>query len=370
MYDARMHRIIGQDRAIDRLQKALASERIHHAWIFAGPRGVGKFTAAIEFARILLDPNTATTLDGRIEADPDGRVSQMIDDQAHPDLHIIRKELARYSADDRARRSKLSNIPIGVLRQYMIGGPVGATNKYHDPIVSHTPVMKHGKVFIIDEAEMLDGVSQNALLKTLEEPPQNTYIVLVTSRPDRLLPTVHSRCQLVRFGRLDEDSMRQWLSQARLEVSKDDAQWITDFADGAPGIATLAAEYGFASWQATLAPMLRSLEAGHFPHAMASTLVDLIEQYARQWVSSDQNRSKDAANKDGFSHALSLLSAHARRQLQQCAERGDDPSLWLAAIRHMREAERQVHSNVNYKLVLENLIAQWSHANPRAAMLV
>ena len=103
---------------------------------------------------------------------------------------------------------------------------------------------------------------------------------------------------------------------------------------------------------------------------MAQTLVNLIEQYAKQWVAGDQNRSKDAANKDGFNHVLSILAAHARRQLHRCAASGDDPSPWLATIRHLREAERQVRSNVNYKLVLENLIAQCANPNPRAALRV
>ncbi len=78
-----MNKILGQSRALDVLQKALKSARLHHAWVFSGPRGVGKFTSAIEFAKILLDPDAAPNLAGELESDPEGRISKMIDAGSH-----------------------------------------------------------------------------------------------------------------------------------------------------------------------------------------------------------------------------------------------------------------------------------------------
>ena len=120
-----MNRILGQPRAIDVLQASLRSGRIHHAWIFSGPPGVGKFTTAVEFARILLDPDAGPNLGGMIEADPEGRTSRLIDAGTHPDLHVIRKELALYSENAELRRKKLTNIPIDLLRETMLGGKSG-----------------------------------------------------------------------------------------------------------------------------------------------------------------------------------------------------------------------------------------------------
>jgi DNA polymerase III subunit delta' len=71
-----MHRILGQDRALDVLRSALRSQRMHHAWLFSGPAGVGKHTTAIELARILLDPDAQPTLTGEIEASPDSPTSR------------------------------------------------------------------------------------------------------------------------------------------------------------------------------------------------------------------------------------------------------------------------------------------------------
>ena len=80
-----------------RITSAVKSGRVHHAWVFAGPKGVGKYTTAVEFAKILLDPQAGVNLAGEIEADPDGRTSVMIDAGTHPDLHVIHKELALFS---------------------------------------------------------------------------------------------------------------------------------------------------------------------------------------------------------------------------------------------------------------------------------
>ncbi|MEE8460420.1 MAG: hypothetical protein V3S08_11120, partial [Phycisphaerales bacterium] len=90
-----MKKILGQGKAVETLLGSLRSGRFAHAWIFAGPRGVGKFMTAIELARILLDPDAAG--DGAV--DPASETSRMIDAGVHPDLHVVRKELARFSDD-------------------------------------------------------------------------------------------------------------------------------------------------------------------------------------------------------------------------------------------------------------------------------
>ena len=99
------------------------------------------------------------------------------------------------------------NSPVDVLRQHMIGGWTKDPPRFHEAPAYLTPLSAPAKTFIIDEAELIDTVGQNALLKTLEEPPRRTYIFLVTSRPERLLPTIRSRCQHVRFVPLDHASM-------------------------------------------------------------------------------------------------------------------------------------------------------------------
>src|SRR5688572_6956721 len=301
-----MPRILGQERAIETLESALRSGRIHHAWILSGPRGVGKFTTAMEVARILLDPSASGSAEGsgdsvRIGTRHKSDVQNRIDARTHPDLHIIRKEMALYSDNPLLRERKLLNMPLDLLRERLLGGMSG--DRIHEAAAYRTPALGVGKVFIIDEAELLDAHSQNAMLKTLEEPPANTWLFLITSLPNRLLPTIHSRCQHVRFGRLDEREMAAWWKTevaAATErppvedgsskkkkaaafdpsaVSASAATWALEFADGSPGVALLAMEYGFHQWSATLDPMLRDLDRGAFPVAMGDALGAMVEEF-------------------------------------------------------------------------------------------
>jgi hypothetical protein len=89
--------LLGQDRASGILVDSLRSDRVHHAWIFHGPAGVGKCTAAAAFASLLLDPTTAAGLSGEIAPDPESTTQQMLSAGTHPDFHYIAKELATYS---------------------------------------------------------------------------------------------------------------------------------------------------------------------------------------------------------------------------------------------------------------------------------
>ena len=311
-----MIQILGQPRALEILSNALRSGRFQHGWIFSGPRGVGKFTTALQVARILLDPETSPNLDGQIQ-NPKSKIQSLIDSSTHPDLHIIRKELALYSDNEKLRERKLMNIPLDLLRERMLGGKTG-DQRTHEAPAYRTAALGHGKVFIIDEAELLDPNAQNSILKTLEEPPPQTYFFLITSQPDRLLPTIRSRCQQVRFMRLDAQSMREWFKRATAKDSElgirnsELLSWIEHFADGSPGAAQLAIEYGFFEWQKSLNPMLAELERGKFPVAMGETLAVLIDAFAVAWVKSHKNASKDSANKDGAKHMFSLLAIFDR----------------------------------------------------------
>lgn len=358
-----MQGILGQSRAIETLQAALASARVHHAWVFSGLRGVGKFTTALEMARILLDPDSGPNLTGQWEVDPNSRTSRMIDAGTHPDLHVIHKELALYSENPQLRARKLLNIPLDLLREHMIGGKTG-DDRQHEAPAYRTAALGHGKVFIIDEAELLDVWAQNSLLKTLEEPPAETYIFLITARPERLLPTVRSRCQHVRLSPLDEAAMNDWLDHSGLDCGEDERAWIMRNCQGSPGLAMLATKYGFAHWQRELDPMLAELASGRFPAEMGQTLAQLVEDFAKAWVDNHENASKDAANRDGLRHLLSLLAAHARNALRAaCEGEGDgDYDHWLQVIDEIRNAERQGEANVNLKQVLENLVVQWAQA--------
>lgn len=346
--------VIGQDRAVSQLTDAMASGRLHHAWIFHGPEGVGKFTTALAWAALLLDPGTAKDLQGRYAADPDSATQALLRAGTHPDLHVVRKELARFSSESKVRDAKLATIPKAVIDEHLIRpASIGA-------------VMKSGsmasKVFIVDEAELLDrspsnATSQNAILKTLEEPAPGNLIILVTSSEDRLLPTIRSRCQRVAFGPLPDEAMREWLASTGRDVTGEARDWLLRTSEGSPGKLVAMHECGMYDWFRTVAPMLEQAERSVHPLPLGATMAALVDGWAASWVKEGEkqgeNRSKDAANRLGARRMLGMVGERARTGLS-------DPRrapASLRAIDAVGRAQQQIDSNVNLKLVFDHLAA-------------
>lgn len=344
--------IKGQDGAIATLRGTLGSGRVHHCWIFHGPSGVGKFTAALAFAAMLLDPELGPDLSGELSVDPDSRVQKLLRAGGHPDLHIIRKELSAFSSHDQTRNSKQTRIPIRVVQEFLIRPAALGANVSPGGLAS--------KVFIVDEAELLAGgqnESQNALLKTLEEPPEGTVIFLVTSNEERLLPTIRSRSQRVAFHTLDDDSMRGWLGGPgkafTQEASASELDWLlASYASGAPGKLVDGLESRLYEWHSQLEPLLNEAARGIYPPELGGTMHKLVDGYATAWQKVDEKRrSKDAANRAGCAKLFALLAENARAQLRG----GVQTEAGLRMIDAIQEAERRLASNVSTKLVMEGL---------------
>lgn len=347
-----LDQLLGHERAVGQLLAAVTAERIHHAWIFHGPVGVGKFTAANAFAGMLLDPTTAPDLSGRLSVDPESPTQRLVRSGTHPDLHVVVKELAAVSSDSATRDRKQFNIPLEVLREFLLE-PAAKTRV----VVADSPV---AKVFIVDEAELIDIRGQNSLLKMLEEPPPGSVIILVTSSEERLLPTIRSRCQRVAFGPISDAAMRTWIKRAHPDISTDQETWLLTFAAGSPGVATLALENDLFCWRQQLGPMLDRLGSGLFPIDMGTTLAQLIDERAAAWVKKNPDASKDAANKAWARRMFAFLAEHYRQQLSHAGG-----GLQAAdAIQTIARAEEQLGANVNLGLVMENLVAQLSLPHP------
>lgn len=365
-----MQHIVGQPRALDLLQAQLSTGRTHHAFIFHGPSGVGKFTTAVAFAQVLLCHDRQTTLTGAVEACGScescrfftTRPQAAAEDEpeamalAHPDLHVVTKELARYSDDRSTRERKLTQIPVEVLRTALI-----------EPVY-RAPRLSGGKVFILDEAELLNPTGQNLLLKTLEEPPSSgggTTIILVTSSEDRLLPTIRSRCQRVAFVPLPEEAVARWVDaqENKPVMTERDRAWLISFANGSLGRAKLALEFDLAQWAQAVLPVLDGAAAGRpTPGEFGAQLAGMIDGFAKEWVDRHDNASKEAANNLAAGLMGSLIATHARERVAQLAEQADpaDPVAaeaalepWLRAIDAVSEAGRLLSTNVNLSLVCD-----------------
>ncbi|MEM9881582.1 MAG: DNA polymerase III subunit [Planctomycetota bacterium] len=380
-----MDRVIGQPHALDQLHAQLASGRVHHAQIFHGPAGVGKFTTALAFARVLLCHQPVADLTGRLspcgtcrscqlfgEPTADGSGEENSGGGGHPDLHVVNKELARYSDDRQTRDRKLTTIPVEVLREALLGPAYRA------------PQLGHGKVFIVDEAELLNAAGQNALLKTLEEPPTSeagggTTIILVTSNEDRLLPTIRSRCQRIAFVPLPDAELDRYLQQHAADLEPVERAWLVGYAQGSLGRAKLALDHGLTEWASVVLGQLERLAMGHAAPRLGADLAERINGFAEAWVKAHANASKEAANKLAAGLMFSLIATHARQQLAKRAE-GCDPadpvaaeaelSPWLAVIDALGVAEARLRSNVNLGLTCDGLASQIALAltQPRAAL--
>jgi len=217
--------IFCQDKVIRILQRALAADKVPHAYIFAGLNGVGRFTTARQWAKILLCSSPIVEKkDGQNFFDSCRTCQSCTAFEAgsHPDFQHIYKELVQFTREGKNKKTPI-NLPIAVIREFLIEK------------VAARPALSQKKVYIVSEAEKLTINSQNALLKVLEEPPKHCFIILLCSRLERLLPTTKSRCQIIRFGPVDSQRIADKLS----EMGADDKQALywARFAQGSLGSA-------------------------------------------------------------------------------------------------------------------------------------
>ncbi|MDF3068247.1 MAG: uncharacterized protein K0R38_3848 [Polyangiaceae bacterium] len=195
--------VLGQDPAIKTLERALRSGKVHHAYRFEGPPGVGKNLAALALARALLC-EAPTPL--ACEACPACKRAQSFSEEppclpAHPDLLIVERGLYKHVL----QASEASGISIEQVRRIVLTR------------VGFAPHEGRAVVCIVRGAEELTTSAANALLKTLEEPPPRTFFVLLTSKPSRLLDTIRSRTLPVRFGPLPDAVVAQLLAARGLD---------------------------------------------------------------------------------------------------------------------------------------------------------
>ncbi|OJY67156.1 MAG: DNA polymerase III subunit delta' [Sphingobium sp. 66-54] len=216
-----MTRWQGHDAQITALIEAGATPRMHHGWIFAGPRGVGKAGIAYDFARRLLVVGAGRPVpSGQLAPDDSDPAVRLLDSGAHPDF----VRLERLEKDDRKSDSGqlARNITVDQIR--------GLSRLLHS-----APSMGTRRVVLIDSADDLETGAANALLKNLEEPPEGAVFLLVAHRPGRLLPTIRSRCRMLRFGALDDAAMVRALAEALPALPAAEREALIHSAEGSPG---------------------------------------------------------------------------------------------------------------------------------------
>ncbi|EZP72363.1 DNA-directed DNA polymerase [Sphingomonas paucimobilis] len=238
-----MTTLVGHDVQAGTLLAAARGDRMHHGWILAGPRGIGKATFARAAALRLLAEAAGNPLDGQgLSVPQDNPTRSLIAADAHPDyaeLFCLEKEsgTARNISVDQVR---------GLHR-----------------LIQSAPTFSSRRVVVIDSADDLERGAANALLKTLEEPPPGMLFLLVSHAPGRLLPTIRSRCRTLRFDPLDDDAVRTVLRAQDPPVDRQEIEALVRAGEGSPGKALRYAGLDFAEIERTLASIAAEGDPGN-----------------------------------------------------------------------------------------------------------
>lgn len=201
----------GHDEAWREWRTALAGPRLHHAWLLVGPRGLGKAGFARQAAReLVVEPGA-----------PQGAGD-------HPDIVVL--EPLPATADDEKKREE--GKPYQTKRNITVEQIRAMQQR-----LTTRPTLGARRAIVIDPADDLEKGAANALLKSLEEPPAGSFFLLVAHRPGRLLPTIRSRCRIVRFARLADAEIEAILRREAPQADDTVRQAAVAAAGGSPGAA-------------------------------------------------------------------------------------------------------------------------------------
>jgi DNA polymerase-3 subunit delta' len=234
---------IGNDAAHAGFAAALAGGSLHHAWLFAGPEGIGKASFARAAAlRLLAEAAGAAALSPGFEVPENHQTRRLIEAGSHPDYREL-KRLPKES--DKTGQELARSVTIAQVRGLL-------------PMFAMKPSLSPRRVVLIDAIDDVErpGAS-NALLKSLEEPPAGTIFILISHAPGRLLPTIRSRCRTLRFDPLGETDMRT-VVKAHLGQSSDaEVDALVRAGAGSPGRALGFAGLDLAALDDALAAIAR-----------------------------------------------------------------------------------------------------------------
>ena len=336
-----MNKLVGNTHAAKRLSRLIASGRLPNALLFAGPEGVGKRQFALEVARSLVCSNrseheacgecTACKRVGvlAIPAFEKGEDSHHVFFSQHPDVGVV--------------------VPY---RRYLLVGAIRAL----EIEANYRPYEAATRVFIVEDADKMNENASNALLKTLEEPPTTSHIILIASRADHLLPTIRSRCQIIRFGPVRFEEIERYLIDIA-EFSPDDAAIAARASAGSIGRALSIVPASFRTQRSLMLGVLKAAVAGN----------------KRELLSASEQMT-DARNKEEYDETLLILqglihdvlllrngaqgdaihNSEILSELDPLADKIDSATLaaWLAEIETMRE---NFLVNLNRRIATDSL---------------
>lgn len=317
----------------DTLRAALGRrEAVPHALLLAGPPGIGKLDCARLIGRMLVctDPGDNGRACGRCQA------CRLAAAGTHPDIHGV--ELETQEGEKQAREIKIDQI-----RRLCAA-------------LAQTSQFGGYKIAIIEPAERMNRNAANSLLKTLEEPAGDSMLILVTARPSRLLPTVRSRCRILRMGPPPRAAALEWL---RGQYPDADAGVLLSAAQGAPLAAAALAESGDFELRRSLFGGLRELADGKTgPERMAADWHrHADDRLFGWWISWVQDLIAVASAPD----TGELTNPDYQKDLQALAGRIDLRE-FFGVYAQLQQAARLAQGSVNPQLLLESVLLDFARA--------
>jgi DNA polymerase-3 subunit delta' len=316
--------VIGHQKQLAILHAALAGERLHHAYLFVGPEGVGKRTIAVAYAKALHCLQQINDF-----CDQCANCAR-ISDGNHPDVRIL---------EPLAEKKEISIQQIRELERDL----------------NFRSFTGKRKIAIVDPATLMNSSAQNALLKTLEEPPQETLIILIAANAGALLPTLRSRCLRLSFAPLPRREVAAYL---RLKHAKaaEDAEFLAAMSMGSIGVAVSLDKDELTEKRRVWTDILSSLKAGDYQSAMtaAEALAGNRDEalkflkWAESWyrdllIYSIMNESDDLVNLD--------MRAQVEQQTAETSLEGK-----RLAIARTVGAGAGIQRNLNRRMVLEKFL--------------
>lgn len=316
--------IIGHRRQLDTLRAALAGGRLHHAYLLVGPEGVGKRTLALALARAIHCAEAPGDYCGRCVD------CARIANSNHPDVRVIEP------------KGDKKEISIRQIREI-------------EKELSYRAFGGKRKIVIIDSATSMNMPAQNALLKTLEEPPQDSMLVLIAASAGGLLPTVRSRCLPLSFAPLRrEDAAR--LLQFKFGAGPQEAKLYAAMSMGSIGAAAKLEQGELMEKRRSWAALLTSLKTGDYRAALkeAEVLAGDREQ-ALEFFTWAQSWYRDLSVHAAAPGLDELVNLDMEEQIgEQAAALGLAGA--LAAEKRIAGAKAAIQRNLNRRMVLEKFL--------------
>lgn len=335
----------GHDNQIAMLRRSVGRGRLAHACLFAGPPGVGKSRFARIFAQCLL---CSKCPDEELESCGDCSSCRQMNAGSHPDFFHVGCPEGK------------SNIPVELFKGSKDGH--GQDGLIHD--LSLRPMVADRRVAVIDDANRMNDEGANAMLKTLEEPPPNSLLILIAENLDAVLPTIRSRCQLIRFSPLANSDVVELLVANELCADRSEASAVAAMSDGSLETATQLLNpelrsmrqslYGFLSG-ADFNPLeaAKTMTAGldalgsetHEQRRNAGWLIRFAQEFYRQVVLHQSNDSTAVEDSDAVAAGSRRFASLGEDGLELAMELFDRCVL----------AESQIDWNINPARSIEAL---------------